>query len=179
MYKSSLEIEGFSEIIGIIGLAKFLHDIGRFDIVKERFIDTLCYDTWTEDMWEVITSIFSGFDCGCDGETEILIITDDIITDYFIRAWEYGDNTNTPHDKNPYVIEAENEARQCLNFSYNMDWKLLGYTKSKRAARKSKLVIYTCAEEFCEYDCLAYGLVHLYKWFKDKRASFAKEVKTE
>jgi hypothetical protein len=180
MYRS-LEIEGFSEIIGIMGIAKLLHDIGRFDIVKERFIDTLSYDIWTEDMWEVITSIFSGFCCSCgyDGETEILIITDDLITDYFIHAWEYGKRTNTPPDKNPYVIEAENEARQCLYFTYNLNWQLLGYTKSKRAARKSKLVIYTCAEEFCVYDCLAYGLVHLYKWFKDKRASFAKEVKTK
>ena len=173
------EIEGFTEIISIIGIAKLLHDIGRFDIVKERFIDTLSYDTWTEDMWEVITSVFSGFDCGCDGETEILIITDDLITDYFIRAWEYGKKTDTPPGKNPYVIEAENEARQCLNYSYNMDCKLLGYTKTKRAARKSKLVICTCAPEFCEFDCLAYGLVHLYEWFKDRRASFAKEAKTE
>ena len=175
------EIEGFSEIIGIIGIAKLLHNIGRFDIVKERFIDTLCYDLWTENMWEVITSVFSGFSSGygCDGETEIMIFTDNVIADYFIHAWEYGKNTNTPHDKNEYVIEAENEAGQYLNFTYNMDWKLLGYTKSKRAARKSKLVIYACAEEFCEHEDLAYGLVHLYKWFKDKCSSFAKEVKTE
>jgi hypothetical protein len=174
-----VEIEGFNEIVGIMGIAKFLHDIGRFDIVQERFIDSLCYDTWTEDMWEVITSVFSGF-CGShNDETEIMIFTDDVITGYYIYAWEYGKKTNTPPGKNQYVIEAEKEARQCLNFTYNMDWKLLGYTKSKRAARKSKLIIYTCAEEFCEYDCLAYGLVHLYKWFKDKSASFAKEVRTE
>ena len=174
-----VEIEGLTEIMSIIGIAKLLHDIGRFDIVKKQFVDVLSYDTWTEDMWGVITSVFSGFNSGCNDEKEILIITDDLITDYFIHAWEYGKNTNTPPDKNPYVIEAENEARQYLNFTYNMDWKLLGYTKSKRAAGKSKLVIYACAEEFCEYDCLAYGLVYLYKWFKDKSASFAKEVKAE
>jgi len=173
------EIENFGEIIGIIGIAKFLHDIDRFDIVKERFLDTLSYDTWTENMWEVITSIFSGFCGGCNDETEIMKFTDDVITDYFIHAWEYGKKTNTPHGMNQYVIEAENEAHRCLNFTYNMDWRMLGYTKSRRAARKSKLVIYASAEEFCEYDCLAYGLVRLYKWFKDKRASFAKEVKTE
>jgi hypothetical protein len=174
-----VEIEGFSEIVGIIGIAKFLHDIGRFDIVKERFIDTLSYDTWTEDMWEVITSVFSGFCGSYNDEKEIMIFSDDVITGYFIHAWEYGKKTNTPPDKNEYILEAENEASQCLDFTYNMDWKLLGYAKSKRAARKSKLVIYACASEFCEHEDLAYGLVHLYKWFKDKSASFAKEVKTK
>jgi hypothetical protein len=172
-----VEIEGFNEIVGIIGIAKLLHEIGRFDIVKERFIDILSYDALMENMWEVITSVFSGFCGGCDGEKEIMIFSDDVIAAYFIHAWEYGKKTNTPPDKNQYVIEAENEASQYLNFTYNMDWKLLGYTKSKRAARKSKLVIYACASEFCEHDGLAYGLVHLYKWFKDKSASFAKEVK--
>jgi hypothetical protein len=149
--------------------------------VKNHFFDVLSFDTWIENMWGAITSIFSGFynDYDEDDETEKLIFTDDVISGYFMHAWEYGKKTNIPPDKNPYVIEAENEARQCLNFTFNMDWKLLGYTKSKRAARKSKLIIYTCAQEFCEYDYLAYGLVHLYKWFKDKCASFgySKEVK--
>jgi len=174
-----VEIEGFNDIIAIVGIAKLLHDIGRFDIVKGQFSDVLAYDTWTEDMWGVITSLFSGFCGGCDGDTETMVFTDDVISDYYIHAWEFGKKTNTPPDKNPYVIEAENEARECLYFSYNMDWKLLGYTKSKRAAKKSKLVVYTCADEFCEYDGLAYGLVYLYKWFKDRLASFAKEAKTE
>jgi len=174
-----VEIEGFSEIISIIGIAKLLHDIGRFDIVKKQFMDVLAYDSWTEDMWGVITSVFSGFCGGCDCETEIMVFTDDVISDYFVHAWEYGKKTGTPPDKNQYIIEAENEARQCLHFTYNMDWKLLGYTKSKRAARKSKLIVYACVYEFCEYDCLAYGLVYLYKWFKDRLASFAKEMKAE
>jgi len=174
-----LEIEGFNEIISIVGIAKLLHNIGRFDIVKEQFFDTLAYDTWTEDMWGVITSIFSGFNSGYDCDTEIMVFTDDVISDYFIYAWEYGKKTGIPPDKNPYVIEAENEARQCLYVSYNLDWKLLGYTKSKRAAKKSKLVIYTYADEFCEYDGLAYGLVYLYMWFKDRLASFGKEAKAE
>jgi hypothetical protein len=58
---------------------------------------------------------------------------------------------------------------------------VLGYTKTKRAARKSKLIIYIYTPEFYEYEYLAYGLVHLYKWFNDKVASFrnSKEVKTE
>jgi hypothetical protein len=175
-----VEIEGFNAIIDIIGLAKLLHDIGRFDIVKEHFMDTLSFDFWLDDMWGAISSIFSGFSCTCDDdedyETETIIFTDDVITDYFIHAWEYGRKTRTPPDKNQYVTEAQYQAHYYLNFTFNMDWKLLGYTKSRRAARKSKLIIYACAQEFCEHDYLAYGLVHLYKWFKDKCASFTKEV---
>ena len=174
-----MEIEGFSQIMDIIGLAKLLHDIGRFDIVKEQFMDSFSFDSWFENMWGAITSVFSGF-CDVyddDDEKGIMIFTDGVISDYFIHAWEYGKKTHTPPDKNQYVIDAQNEARQCLNFTYNMEWKLLGYTKSKRAARKSKLIICTCAQEFCEHDYLAYGLVHLYKWFKEKCAS--KEVKAE
>jgi len=178
-----VEIEGFSAILDTIGLAKLFHDIGRFDIVERQFMDTLCFDSWLDNMWAAITSVFSGF-CGSqneDEEMEILIFTDGVLCDYFIHAWEYGKKTHTPTDKNPYVVEAQHEAHQCLNFTYNMEWKLLGYTKSKRAARKSKLVICTYAQEFCEHDYLAYGLVHLYKWFKDKCASFgdSKEVKEE
>jgi hypothetical protein len=176
-----MEIEGFSEIINIIGIAKLLHAIGRFDIVKERFIDAVTFDSWFENTWEVIASVFSGF-CGSyneNNETEIMIFTDDVISGYFIYAWEYGKKTRTPPDKNPYVVEAQHEANQCLNFTFNMGWKLLGYTKSRRAARKSKLIVYACAQEFCEHDELAYGLVYLYKWFKDKCASFGDSKEAE
>jgi hypothetical protein len=165
----------------MIGIAKLLHNIGRFDIVKERFIDVLSFDSWFENMWEVITSVFSGFrdDYDENNEMEKMIFTDDVISDYFIHAWEYGKKTDTPPDKNPYAVEAQNEANQCLNFTFNMSWKLLGYTKSKRAARKSKLIVYACAQEFCEHDDLAYGLVYLYKWFKDKCASFGDSKEAE
>ena len=126
-------------------------------------------------------SIFSGFynDYDEDNEADKMIFTDDVISGYFIHAWEYGRKTRTPPDRNQYVIDAQNEARDCLTFTFNMEWRLLGYTKSRRAARKSKLIVYACAQEFCEHDYLAYGLVHLYKWFKDKCTSFTKEVKAE
>lgn len=171
-----MEIEGFGEVAGIITLAKELHDIGRFDIVKNQFFDTLCYDSWYENMWGVITSVFSGFYNNYDDgdETDCMIFEDDVISDYFTYAWEFGIKTNTPHDKNPYVKEAESEVRQQLSYCYSMGWKLLGYTKTKRTARQSKLIVYVGA---CECDChtkLAYGLVQLYKWFSDKVAEFEK-----
>jgi len=178
-----MEIEGFNEIMDVIRLAKVLHNFGRFDIVKNQFFDIVTYDSWLVNMWAAISSIFSGFHDNYDedNDTEILIFTDDVISNYYIYAWEYGKKTRTPPDKNPYVKEAENEASQYLNFTFNMSGKLLGYTKSKRAARKSRLILNISHDEFCEHDYLAFGLVYLYKWFRDKCISFgiAKEVKDE
>jgi len=174
-----MEIEGFDEVAGIIALAKELHDIGRFDIVQSQFFDTLCYDSWFENMLGVITSVFSGFYNNYDDgdETELMIFTDDVISDYFTFAWEFGIKTNTPYDKNPYVTEAENEADRWLNFCYSTGWKLLGYTKTKKSAKQSKLIVYA---GMCECDChtkLAHGLVHLYQWFSDKCAEFRNQSK--
>ena len=171
-----MEIEGFNEVAGIITLAKELHDIGRYDVVKENFFDTLSYDSWYEDTYGVITSVFSGF-CNSyddDDETDTMIFTDDIISDYFTHAWEFGMRTNTPYDKNPYVKEAINEADSKLSFCYAMGWKLLGYTKTRKAARQSKLIVHIGT---CGCDChtkLAFGLVQLYRWFTDKVSEFRK-----
>ena len=169
-----MEIEGFGEVAGIITLAKELHDIGRFDIVKEHFFDTLSYDSWYENVFGVIASIFTGFCNNYDDgdETDTMIFTDDVISDYFAYAWEFGIRANTPYDKNPYVKEAENEVRQHLSYCYSMGCKLLGYTKTRRTARQSKLIVYVGT---CDCDChtkLAYGLIQLYQWFTEKVAEF-------
>jgi len=171
-----MEIEEFSSIINIVKLAKELYDIDRFDIVQSWLYDELTYDSWFENAWEVVTSIFSGFNGNYNEEyeTDIMIFSDDVISEYFINAWEFGKKTNTPYDKNPYVKEAENEMRYWLDFTYTMEWRLLGYAKSKRAAKESRLIVYACANEFYEYDHLAYGLVKLYKWFSDKCTEFNK-----
>lgn len=171
-----MEIEGFNDIIGIITLAKELHDINRFDIVKDQFCETLCCDSWIEDMYGTVSSVFTGFYSNYDdgNESEIMIFTDDIISDYFTYAWVFGKKTGTPYDKNPFVSEAVQAVRRWFSFCYAMDWKLLGYTKTKKTARQSKLILYVGT---CDCDChnhLAYNLVQLYKWFADKVAEFKK-----
>jgi hypothetical protein len=173
-----VEIEGFSEVTGIITLAKELHDVGRFDIVKDYFFDTLSCDAWFENIWGVINSVFSGFNNASDDddESETMIFTDDVISDYFTYAWEFGKRTNTPYENNPYVSEAEREVGRQLSYCYSMGHKLLGYTKTKRAAKQSKLIVYLGA---CECDChtkLARGLIQIYKWFLDKVSEFKKTV---
>lgn len=173
-----MEIEGFGEIMGIITLAKELHDIGREDIVDEQFFDVLCWDSYYENILGAISSIFSGFysDYDDSSEEEFMIFEDDVISNYFEMAWVYGKKTNTSHDQNPYMIKASNEVSRRLNYCYSMDWKLIGYTKTKKTARQSKLIVYAGV---CECDChtnLAYSLVQLYKWFSDKVAEFKKPM---
>ena len=170
----SLEIEGFSEVAGIITLAKELHDIGRYDIVEDYFYDTLSYDSWFENVFAVIASVFSGFynSYDDDGESEILIFTDEIISDYFTYAWEFGARDKTPYDKNPYLIEARAEVNNRLSSCYSIGCKLLGYTKTKKKAIQSKLIVYVGT---CSCDChtkLAYGLLQLYQWFREKNEEF-------
>ena len=172
-----MEIEGFDEIIGIIKLAKELHDIGRFDIVKEQFFETLSWDSYYENILGAISSVFSEYysDYDDETETEYMIFEDDVIGGYYEMAWEYGRNHKVSHDENPYVIEAKNEISNRLSFCYSMDWKLLGYTKTKKTAKQSKLIVYVGS---CECDChthLAYSLARLYKWFSDKVAEFEKQ----
>ncbi len=173
-----MEIEGFNEIIGIITLAKELYDIGRYDIVQQEFFDTLCYDSYCENMLGAIMSVFSGFHSDYDdsNETESMVFTDDVINNYFCLAYEHGRKYKLSHNENPYVMEAEHEVRKWLNFCFSIDWKLLAYTKSKRTARKRKLVVYTSAYEFCEHDYLAYGLIQLHKWFSDKCEEFVNKM---
>lgn len=173
-----MEIEGFSEIISIVTLAKELHEIGREDIVDEQFFDVLCWDSYYENILGAISSIFSGFysDYDDSSEEEFMIFEDDVISSYFEMAWAFGKKNNTVHDQNPYIIQANNEVSRQLNYCYSMDWKLLGYTKTRKTARQSKLIVYIGS---CGCDChghLAYGLIQLYKWFSDKVAEFKKPM---
>jgi hypothetical protein len=167
-----VEIDGFSEITASLSLAKELYDMGRYDMVQKQFCETLTYDAWYENTYGVITEAFTGFysDYSDGNEVERMIFSDACISGYYRIAWEYGRSHNVPHDKNPFVIEAENVVRRWLCFSYSLDWALLGYTKTKKAADKSKLIVYTHTCEFCEYDHLAYGLLRLYRFFMEKCA---------
>ena len=169
-----MEIEEYNEVAGIITLAKELHDIGRYDIVKNHFCDVIRGDFWFENTFGVISSVFSGFYHSYDenDEADMMIFTDDVISEYFTCAWEFGVKTNTPCDGNPYVAEAEREVNRLLGFCYSVGWKLLGYTRTRRTAMRSKLVV--CVG-MCDCYChikLAYSLVRLYEWFRDKVAEF-------
>ena len=169
-----MEIEGYNYIISSVALAKELHEVGRFDIVKEQFSDTLCYDSYYENLFGVISSAFSGFynNYYDDEDTEIFIFSDDCLSKYFEIAWEYGKSHNVPHEENPFVIEANNEARRHLSYCHSMGWRLLGYTKTKKTARQSKLIVYIATCTCDSHATLAHGLIRLYEFFSDKCAEF-------
>ena len=168
-----MEIEGYDSIISTLTLAKELHDLNRFDIVEEQFADFLSYDYYHENLFGVITSVFSGFYNNYDDEdTEIMIFTDDCISKYFEIAWEYGKSHNVSHDENPFVIEANNEVRRHLSYCHSMGWKLLGYTKTKKTARQSMLIVYIAPCTCDSHTTLAYGLIRFYEFFSDKCAEF-------
>ncbi len=176
-----IEIEGFSEIISILTLAKKLFDAGRFHIVRQHFFDTLCYDSFFENAMGVISSVFSGFYNNYDenNETEFMLFQDDVLSEFYYYAGEYGRLHGFAHDINPYTKAAECEVRRWLNFSYSLDWRLLGYTKSKRTAKKSKLLVMTAACEFYEHDQLGFGLLSVHEWFKQKCDELRKLVEVE
>lgn len=91
--------------------------------------------------------------------------------------WAYGRSHNVRHDENPLVREASDEVSRWLCFCYCVDWKLLAYTKTRRAAKQSKLIV--CAGVCCECDVqgnLAHGLIELYQWFADKCNEFDKRT---
>lgn len=168
------EIEGFDSIISTLTLAKELYDIDRFDIVQEQFSDTICYDSYYESIFSVIQSIFSGFHSiyDDDDDVECMIFTDYYISRYYEIASEYGRRHNVSHDENPYVIEAKNEANRWLTGCYSTGWRLLDYTKTRKAAKQSKLIVYIGN---CTCDChgsIAQGLIQLYQFFSSKCAEF-------
>jgi hypothetical protein len=164
-----MEIEGFDTIISSLTLAKELHDINKFDIVESQFDDLLCYESYYQNILGVMSSIFTDFssDFYDDDETEMQSFADDVISNYFVCAWEYGKLHNIHYSKNPLVINAQKEAQRWLNSSCCVDWKLLAYIRSKQAAAKSRLIvrIYNGCGGCCPYDTVAFGLIKLYIWF--------------
>jgi hypothetical protein len=169
-----MEIEGFDAILSTLSLAKDLYDIDRFDIVQRQFYNELCWDGYYENIVGVISSIFSGFDCIYDEESgsELMFFEDDVISEYFILVWEYGKLHKLPYNQNPYVDQAQNEVRRWLNFSNCVSWKLLAYTRTKKTAKQSKLLvrIYNCN---CNaQEGVAHGLIQIYAWFANKCDEF-------
>jgi hypothetical protein len=168
-------IEGFESVLSQIMLAKELYDIDRYDVVEQNFFDELSWDSYFENILGVISSIFSGYHGNYDDDEDIenMVFEDDIISKYFVYAWEQGKLQKLPYDKNPYLSQAQSEVERRLNVSNCVGWRLLGYTKTKKKARQSKILVqhYTsCGCNSIEH--IAYGLIQLYAWFIEKNAEF-------
>jgi len=170
-----MEIEGFDSIISTLSLAKELYDIDRYDIVEKEFFKTLCWDGYFENVIGVISSVFSGYysNYNEDDAMEIMVFNDDVISNYFIHAYEQIKLQKLPFDENPYVTQAQDEVRRCLYTNSCIDYKLLAYTKTKKTARQSRILVGQYTDCGCNaMENLAFGLIRLYTWFADKCDEF-------
>ena len=175
-----MAIEDFDSIAGTLRLAKALQRAGRFDVVERYFNGFLCEDSYFENMLNVIASLFTKNFFAHDGEegAEVMGFEDEVISNYFVHAVDYGKRHGLACDENPYVAQARAEVGAWLTFSFCTSWHLLGYTKTRRAARKSKLIVYR--DLGCPCDGLAqvaHGLIQIHCWFANKCAEFDAERK--
>lgn len=167
-------IEGFQDIIASLLMAKELHDINRHDVMKSQLFDMLSYDDHFENIIGVISSVFSDHFSNCDDDcVDVMLFHDDVISDYFLHAHEQILRNKMDFDKNPYVLEAREEVQRWFEFSHCTSSKLLAYTKTKRTAQKSRLIVMSDTSCGCNaYEHIAYGLIKLYGWFAKKCTEF-------
>ncbi len=163
-----MEIEGFDEILNTVYIAKKLYDMDKFYLVKENFFDCLCYETYYESMYGLIPSLFEH--CRSryyeDRNLELHVLSAPVIEDFYKLAGEYGKRNNIPDEQNSYIKEAERQVRSQLNFSYCLDWKLMGHTEPKRKFH-SRLGIFIYLDDWVDLGCLAFGLIEIYEWFEE------------
>ena len=53
-----------------------------------------------------------------------------------------------------------------LDFSYCVDWRLMGHTEPKRK-HHSRLAVFIYQDDWVDLGCLAYALIEIYEWFSD------------
>ena len=173
-----MEMENFNEILNTVRIAKQLCDIGRSDTMTKYFGGILDYDSYWHNMYGFIESLFSGYYSAYDdyNDEERMIFTDDVISNYYVMAWEYGKRHRLSHEQNPYVKAAEHEVQKYLTYCYSLSWRLCGYTRTEATAQQSKLIIYSCTCDSCGLDQLAYSLLMVYSWFKEQCAELEGQI---
>ena len=161
-----MSIDYFGEFLNVVYIAKTLHNMGRYELVKKSFSDRMDYDFYYGDMYDLIENLFEHHDCNYRERynMEYHVLSDPVIVDFYILAGEYGRRNNIPDEINPYIKEAEKQANVHLNFSYCLDWKLVGHTKPRRPFH-SRLGLFLYQDDYVNLGFLAYRLVELYDWF--------------
>jgi hypothetical protein len=170
-----MEIEGFGNIIDMIYIVKRMYDLGRFELVKENFYDELSYDTYYENMYNVIENVFERYHCRCSEwrNTELHIISDPLFVSFYKLAGEYGKHHGIPDKKNRFIHDAEEKARDLFSFSYCLDFSLIGHTHPTRPFQ-SKLGLFISLDDYVDLTELAHGLIELYEWFTEQVTALKK-----
>jgi hypothetical protein len=165
-----MAIEAFRSVTDMLYIAKWLYNMGKYELVKQNFFDVLDYDVYYENLYGLIGDIFERHYCKySEGRNvELHVSSDPVMADFYILAGEYGQRVGIPDYMNPYIIAAEEKARRLFSFSYCLDWSLKGYTKPNREFH-SRLGLLLYQDDYIDLSQLVYGLVGLYSWFAEQR----------
>lgn len=163
-----MAVEGFDEIFNTIYIAKKLCDMGKYELVTESFFDGIDLDMYYENMYELISNLFTYYGGRyCENRcVELHVLSDPVIVDFYTLAGEYGRRHKIPDKDNSYIKAAEQEVHRQLDFSYCLDWILMGHTEPKRPFH-SRLGLLIYQDDWVDLGCLAYGLIEIYDWFSD------------
>lgn len=170
-----MSVEGFDEIFNTVYIAKKLYDMGKYDLVKDSFYDEISFDAYYENMFYLIENLFEHHYCQYSDRrcVEMHILSDPVIEEFYKLAGEYGKRNNIPDENNYYIKDAEMQVQIQLDFSYCVDWKLMGHTKPKRKFH-SRLAVFIYQDDWVDLGCLAYGLIEIYEWFSEACVNFRK-----
>jgi len=164
-----MAIECPTEIFNIVYIAKKLYDMGKYELMKESFFDSLDYDVYYENMYGLIENLFEYHNCRYyeHKALEVHVLSDPVIVDFYKLAGEYGRINKIANAANPFIQEAERQIHRRLNFSYCLDWMTMVHTEPKRQYH-SRLGLLISQEDWVDLGCLAYGLIEIYEWFKSQ-----------
>jgi len=162
-------IDGFIEIFNMVYIAKKLHEVGKGEIVSEKFGGTLSYDAYYENTYVLMDELFEYHSCHYHEykNLELHVVSDPVIERFYVLAGEYGRQNNICDDENLYIKNARDEVRRWLDFSYCLGWTIAGHTKPKRKLH-SRLGLFIYHDDHVDLGCLAYGLIEIFCWFEEQ-----------
>ncbi|MBD5114611.1 MAG: hypothetical protein HDT46_05315 [Ruminococcaceae bacterium] len=175
-----MAIEGFEEIFNTIYIAKKLYDIGKYDLVKGCFYDTIECDTYYENMFYLLENLFEHQYCHFSDRRaiELRVISDQVIANFYLLAGEHGERHNIADENNFYIKEAEKIINDNLNYTYSVECKIMWYTDPKRKHR-TRLGMFIYQDDWFDYGGLVYALIEVYEWFSNRCADLRKLLSDE
>jgi len=161
-----MSLDCFREILDIVYIAKKLHETNKYELVTNSFFDTLDYEEYYENMYSLFANLFEYYNCWYYEykNVELHIFSDPVIVDFFILAGKYGKQHNISDENNTYIQAAISVTHENLNFSYCLDWMLMGHIEPKRQYH-SRLGVFISQDDCVDLACLAYGLIEIHEWF--------------